>query len=206
MRFFQAIGLAVALLAVPTLVSANMSYSPWVHEIVQKGGDMEITVQIFDKTTAANGDGEPLPGLDAKYTLKRGGTVLFEDRVFDPEEAEEVTGFVCHAWNSSDEYGECDDETGADGGVGGECAGFCGVAYRYKVVDHCPTDEGELMYWMSVNPPYDLRAEDEGLGFTNTGFDREVAGRECKASSESGCTAVGLVAGRAGGALGPAEE
>jgi hypothetical protein len=76
------------------------------------------------------------------------------------------------------------------------------VAYRYKVVDHCPTDDGELMYWMSVAPPYDLYAKDEGLGFTNTGFDREAAGEECTASSESGCTATGPVTRRGDGAGG----
>jgi hypothetical protein len=197
MKFFLAMTLAVTLLALPGAVAANMSYSPWVHELVQKGADIEITVQIFDETTATNGDGEPLPGLDAKYTLKRGGTALFEERIFEPEAADEVIELTCHSWDPHIEWDAgCGEESACedcDSDGEGECAGFCGVAYRYKVLDHCPKDDRGLMYWMYVTPAYDLQFEGEGLGFTNWGsFDEEEAGGECKAASDSGCSVTGV--------------
>jgi hypothetical protein len=154
----------------PTTVLANMSYTPWVHKMVQKGADVEITVQIFDETTATNDEGDPLPGLDDAYTLGRlsvteSGTV-FEDRVFDPGEADEVTEYICHSWSEWYEdaaSGGCDEAT---------CNGFCGVAYRYKVMDHCPPFNQEDLYGMSTASGYDLHGVGEGLGFTN-GFDVE---------------------------------
>ena len=178
-----------------TTATANMAYTPWVHALVQNGGDMEVTVAIFDKATGTNDAGEPIPGMDAKYTLTRwddehGKKVLFEERVFKRDEADEVTDYTCQPWTRASEAGSscpdagdgCEDcdEDGAP-----ECPGFCGVAYRYKIIDHCPPTEDSMLYWMSVTPEYHISTETkENLSFTTGHFDFDEAGGVC---GEKGC-------------------
>ena len=75
-----------------------------IHELIQNGPDIEVTVAIFDETEAVNPDGKRLPGLDAAYTLKRWAydeetEFLFENRVFDPAAAGSVSGYTCHVWD-----------------------------------------------------------------------------------------------------------
>jgi hypothetical protein len=136
-RFAKAaILLAVVFTGFPICAFANMSYSPWVHEIVQNGADMEVTVSVFEETTETNDQGEPLPGFEAAYTLERlsheNYKVVFEDRVFKPEEADEVSEYTCQSWNSEPygadrSYYDCVD---CDGDGTEECNSFCGVAYH----------------------------------------------------------------------------
>jgi hypothetical protein len=181
----MAILIAAVFSVLPLGARANMSYSPWVHEIVQNGADLEVTVSIFDETSWTNDDGEPLPGLEASYTLQRwsvGDSLsVFEDRVFNPEEADEITEYMCHSWYG-DYYestcNETDDCVDCDGDEIGDCPGFCGVAYRYKVIDVCPPVQEDLLYWMFTDPPYDLSADGEGLGFTTAAA--EDVGDECQ--------------------------
>lgn len=187
------IGALAAVLLWSGAATANMSYSPWVHELIQEGADMVVTVAIFEETDATNDQGEPLPGLDTAYTLKRwdseGTEILFEDRVFDPANAESVSGYTCQVWDGP-EAGPCDgafdcvdcDDDGIE-----ECDGFCGVAYYYTVVDECPPIGTELYYWMFTDPPYDRYAENEGLGFTTGGA--EDVGAACQHPDDGGCSA-----------------
>jgi hypothetical protein len=86
---------------IPTTVLANFSYSQWIHEIIQNGADLEITVPVFDETTETNYLGQPLPGFEAAYTLDRWDRdsesthIVFENRVFKPGEADEITEYTC---------------------------------------------------------------------------------------------------------------
>ena len=190
--------------------AANISYSPWVHEIIQNGSDNEITVQIFGETTWVNGGGEALPGAEAKYNLKRvsasASANIFKDRQFDPAEAEEVVPYGCQLWNpefpNPEDGGEpaddCDDCDDCDGDGTKECRGFCGTAYRYTVVDSCPPKDDEMMYWMETSPAYNVvYGGEEGLGFTTATFsgDPECAFRK----SDAGCGIVGTGADTARG-------
>jgi hypothetical protein len=193
-RFLSSICAPAALLLWSGTASANMSYSPWVHELIQNGPDIVVTVAVFNETEAVNPDGEPLPGLDSAYTLERwdeaGSEIVFENRVFDPAEADATSGYACHTWDGP-EAGPCDgsyecadcDDDGVD-----ECDGFCGVAYYYTVVDECPAPGSYgLYYWMRTDPPYDLYAEGEGLGFTTGGA--EDVGAACQHPDGGGCSA-----------------
>jgi hypothetical protein len=182
---------SIVILALPNTAQANMSYTPWIHSMIQNGPEMEITVSIFDQTDATNGDGEPIPGLEDEYTLGLGSPEesynVFENRTFEPGEALEVTEKVCHSWDSPDSItnGEnCDDDS--------TCGyGFCAVAYRYEVTDHCPPFGEDFRYWMTTSSDYDLLYEGEGLGMSNYYEVLEEAGDQC-AESESGCS-VSLV-------------
>jgi hypothetical protein len=174
--------------------SANMSATPWIHELIQNGPDVVIEFAVFDETEATNDDGEPLPGLDAAYTLQlvshEDYYAVFEGRVFDPAEADSVSGYTCHVWDSWNE-GSCEegapcvdcDDDGTD-----ECDGFCGVAYYYTVVDECPPlSDGETMYSVHTEPPYDLYYEGEGLGFETMVI--EDVGAACQHPDDGGCSA-----------------
>jgi hypothetical protein len=194
MKFLPCLCAFLALLLGSGAAAANMSYSPWVHELIQNGPDIVVTVAIFDETEATNLEGDPLPGLNAAYTLERwdeeGSAIVFEDRVFDPAEADATSGFTCHTWDGP-EAGPCDGSyecADCDDDGTGECDGFCGVAYYYTVVDECPAPGSYgLYYWMRTDPPYDLYAEDEGLGFTTGGA--EDVGAACQHPDEGGCSA-----------------
>ena len=203
MKYIFTVSLPGAVLLLSQTGAANMSYSPWVHEIIQNGNDNEITVQIFGETTWVNGGGEPLPGAEAKYTLTRmsteGSAEVFKDRQFDPAKAEEVTDFGCQRWEleESSHPDECTDYPeyceDCDGDGTPECPGFCGKAYRYTVTDHCPPDDNQLMYWMKTDPAYDVVYEsEEDLGFTAGAF----SGTEQCTDEQHGCTVSGAV-GRA---------
>ena len=202
--------LSAILCFVPEHARANFSYSPWVHELIQKGGDMAVNVQIFDQVDEiATPEGTPVPDMSARYTLKRmtsdASVVLFENRVFDSSEADEVTPYMCHSWSNNvvgtadGSDAGCDDELEhcADCDKDGtpECNGFCAVAYRYTVVDHCPpADAPELYYWMFVEPEVH-RIPDEGLGFTTGHFKSEEAGGVCDSEEKCSVTRVGREGG-----------
>jgi len=176
--------------------AANMSYTPWVHELNQVGQDVEVTVQVFEESDVLLGEDEiPMPGFDSQYTLVRwsagsGDVVLLEDHVFAPEDAFEVTEFECHTWNiwyddGCSDPAWCDD---CDGDDVLECYGFCAVAYRFLVVDHC-VPPGDAMYGIRTPECHSVWAEGEGLGFTNTGI--EDTGDACL-DDDSGCSVSGV--------------
>jgi hypothetical protein len=175
--------------------AANMSATPWIHSLLQDGPDIVIEFAVFDETEATNPEGEPLPGFDVAYTLRlvshEDHYAVFEGRTFERSEAESVSGYTCHVWDSWNE-GACEegascvdcDEDGVD-----ECDGFCGVAYYYTVVDECPPlSVGESLYSVHTDPPYDLYAEGEGLGFETLLIDD--VGAACQHPDDGGCSAA----------------
>ncbi len=196
--------LMMAIVAFSSTAFANIAYSPWVHEITQKGADLEVTVTVFDETSATNDEGEPLPGLDSAYTLERWSFEeepfrLFEDRVFDPNQAEQVTAHTCQPWNGEPHQSDCTlQESCVDCDNDGlnECFGFCGVAYRYKVIDTCPPPGAQIYYSMFTSSSYDLWADGEGLSFTSTGA--EDIGAACQDSSSADCSVRQIAMGDRG--------
>ncbi len=165
----------VACLTMSLSAWANMSYTPFIHEIVQDGADVEVTVNVFDEIEGVAPTGDTLPDMSAAYTLGwygyPSGSVLFEDRVFDPQEAVEISEYECQYW---DYYGsdKWDGALDCDGDGVFECSGFCAVAYRYTVTEHCPEYlnedvDGSPLYYMKSDPPCDLFFEDEDLGYSN---------------------------------------
>ncbi len=162
----------VGFMTLAAITEANMSYTPWIHNMVQNGTDMEITVAIFEETEATNEEGEPIPDLSDGYTLScmspEGGGVVFEDRVFEPDEADEVTEKICHIWDYWNYYYYVDPEQEIPCEDDSDCEyGFCAVAYRYIVSHHCPPFESDMRYQVHTTSNYDLLYEGEGLGMSN---------------------------------------
>lgn len=210
--FVAVVAVVVFAVAAPRAASANMSYTPWVHELNQVGQDLEVTVQVFEDASIDLVEGEvPLPDLGSTYTLVRWGskpgTTLFEDRAFSAGEAFEVTEYGCQVWDPTIDSAEpdfcqnypescvdCDDDSEP------ECYGFCAVAYRFEVLDEC-VPPGEWYY--SMNTPeseqHGLFNEGEGLGSTNTGV--EDTGDPCLDDGDSGCSVSGVGAQAPLGAL-----
>lgn len=197
--------LCAGLVLISRVGLANMSYSPWVHEVIQNGQNMEITVQIFDESTGTNTAGEPLPGFESKYTLTRYGSgeasatvTVLKEHTFDPAEADAVTEVGCRWWSGAEDLSLCDADAGSavdcedcDNDGVGECYGFCGKAYQYKFIDSCPPADQDLMYGMTATPAYDwVAGSDEGLGFTTATFSGDA---QCPDSSASGnCSATNI--------------
>lgn len=200
---FIASAVGMALWSFSHSTAANMSYSPWVHELNQVGQDVEVTVQVFEDASIDLVEGEmPLPDLDSTYTLTRGGhqpgTTLFEDRTFSAEEAFEVTDYGCQSFepgldsvepdfcqNYPESCVDCDDDSEP------ECYGFCAVAYRFEVLDEC-VPPGSWYYAMSTpeSEQHGLFHEGEGLGSTNTGV--QDTGDSCLDDDDSGCSVSGV--------------
>jgi hypothetical protein len=188
---------AVGTSIVPLAASANISYTPWVHELNQVGQDVEVTVQVFDESDAMLGpEGEqiPVPDLSSAYTLTRVGIdvskTLLEDQVFSPKDAFEVIEYGCvprNIWFSGDCPGDWNCEDCDDDGEA-ECDGFCAVTYRFSVVDDCAAP-GDAMYYMRTDYAGPAWYEDEGLGFTNTVV--EDTGDPCL-DDDSGCSVSGV--------------
>ena len=142
--FVFVVCIASLLFNLPAL--ANASYSAWIHDLVQKGQNVEVTFNIFEEPSQETYHGVPFPSFDVSYTLYRwgAGTPIFENRVFKKEDAESVTGYECQYENETGDWSEDCEET--DGGVSG-CPSFCAVAYRFTAVDECvPPHEGEVLY------------------------------------------------------------
>ncbi|MDD5308369.1 MAG: hypothetical protein PHU25_13695 [Deltaproteobacteria bacterium] len=211
--------LALGALLAPAAARANESYSPWVHELIQKGQDVEITVQVFEDASIELAQGVPLPDLSSRYRLWRdydvGSETLFKDRVFTAEEAINVPSYGCQVPPDFD-MSECEESpevcVDCDSDAVPECPGFCAVAYQFLVADEC-VPPGEWYYWMST-PEADehgLYYEGEGLGFTNTVvkntgdpcLDQPAAdsGPALDGSSGTGCNVSGLGSPRGQGVL-----
>jgi hypothetical protein len=201
----SSVGLVATIaVALPGVAAANMSYTPWVHELNQVGQDVEVTVQVFEESDTLLGEDEiPMPDLDSAYTLTRSGTgwgtTLLEDHVFAAEDAFEVVEYGCvlvDPWGPGDCPGHeyCVD---CDGDDEAECNGFCAVTYRFLVIDEC-VPPGETMYGIRTPETESVFYEGEGLGFTNTGI--EDTGAACL-DDDSGCSVSGLGARRTTSAL-----
>jgi hypothetical protein len=188
-------------IALPGVAAANMSYTPWVHELNQVGQDVEVTVQVFEESDTLLGEDEiPVPDLGSAYTLTRSGTdefeTLLEDHVFAAGDAFEVTEFGCvprNIWGSdscpgSEHCEDCDDDGEA------ECDGLCAVTYRFLVIDEC-APPGDALYYIRTPETESVWYENEGLGFTNTVV--EDTGAACL--DDSGCSVSGVGAGSGAG-------
>ena len=109
---------------------ANMVYNRWFSLSWMDERDVAIMIQLIE---------EDPPSFDTTFTLMRGEEVLFEHRMFEKEEADQVEGYGCiEDYNSSDPVDDCDGDGEAD------CAGICGTAYRYEYVDYCVPGERAL--------------------------------------------------------------
>jgi hypothetical protein len=190
----------IAVLVVPASVSANMSTTPWIHEIIQNGQEVEITFSVFEDSSEervlehwnpnVDSDGIPFPDLSNAYTLERFGEddndwgVIFEDRIFSAQDADLVTDYTCQfneiapdidCGPKNDGCIDCDDDDIA------ECRGFCAVAYRYTVVDSCPPP-GNKYY--RVNTP---EAEIHMGEIMNDSFDRLGLAAASVSQSNASC-------------------
>ena len=123
-RLLKSVVFAVAGMVLPTVVSANDGMPPSIFALVQEGRNVTVTLQIADP-----GD----PGIALSYALKRSSEVetvtVFEDRVFDPAEAEYESEPTCRWWEPlnywcTDVPEACDD---CDGNGYGDCFGECAV-------------------------------------------------------------------------------
>jgi hypothetical protein len=111
---------------------ANIQSNRWFYEMTQDGRDVHLTLQLIEE--------EP-PNFDTTFMLVRGDDILFQDRQFVREEADETVGpNACIEDSQADgPIADCDGDGTAD------CAGTCGTAYRYGFTDEC-VPEDSVMY------------------------------------------------------------
>ena len=124
---------------------ANAYDNRWFRDVSQDGRDVSFKLQLIEGDT---------PSFDTTFKLVRGDEVLFEDRQFVREEADEVDGPGCIDIVFS-EMVDCDDDGTA------ECEGVCGTAYRYEVVDEC-VPEDDATYWLYDEATLDENGDPPG--------------------------------------------
>jgi MYXO-CTERM domain-containing protein len=107
---------------------ANMQSDRWFYDISNDGRDVHFMIQLIE---------EDPPNFDTTFKLTRNvDAVLFEHRQFVKEEADEVFGPGCvEDWSEAGYFNADCDSDGTD-----DCAGTCGTAYRYDIVDECVPD------------------------------------------------------------------
>jgi MYXO-CTERM domain-containing protein len=158
---------------------ANDGSPPRIHELMQDGHDVVITLRILDM-------GEP--GLDTAYTLTRDSAKeLVSERVFQPAEAAQ-TERVCRHYSDQDLCAGADlddplcidcDEDGLPECSRHEFENWCEIKYFFEVVDTC-VRPGETRYTLS--------ADDWGFSETQSLVVEEASG-VCE-SGGCGCSAA----------------
>jgi hypothetical protein len=216
--------LVTSLLVYSPLARANMSASPWIHVLVQKGQNVEVTVNIFEDASWETYHGVPFPSFDVAYSLERWGTQrewVFEDRTFHKEDAVSVSPRMCQWPFGEDEFlpaDECaSDPEGCvdcDGDGVAECSSwnFCAVAYRFTVVDECVppfmddgTMTGAVYYNLTSRELVETSDEFREMeGFGDQNITVADTGDECLDAlrdDDNGCSVsrVGVSKNRVGG-------
>ncbi len=166
--------------------AANMQSNRWFHEVRQEGRDLHITLQLIE---------EDIPSFDTtfmlvRYNLGEDYEVIFKEKKFEKEQADEVIEFGCISLDAN-----MDPAEDCDGNGTNECGGICGTAYWYHFVDECVASD-HVMYNLWDESDFDEYELDEnGIptqeGFAFYIFDLEPVNDPCLDSSSCSISSVG---------------
>jgi len=169
-----------ACMLVSFYAAANDGTPPWIHELEQKGQDVLINIAIIDK-------GEP--GMGASYDIIRNkagdqesepGTAIVENRIFNANDAVNISEPGCRWWEMEPEGdycvknpAECED---CDDDGKRECWGWCETTHYFDIVDEC-VQPGTWSYsLLQSGDDWDIATEQ--IAVTDSG-------EECSPASDS---------------------
>jgi hypothetical protein len=152
-------GVTMAVLMFSVVAKANDGMPSEIHQLVQKGSNVEITMEIWDP-----GD----PGMHYNWSLDRVTATetvpVFENVHFTPEDADSVGEPYCRVYDFAVEDPEAKCATSSecidcDGDGKEECWGYCEVPYYFTFTDYC-VPGGEVTYLPSILMHDDWIAKD----------------------------------------------